>query len=473
MSQFSKWWDSASGQKSRRHSAQTAERMARESEAKTKKALEGVDTEIAAQKERDRTIDTTLTPEKITRTDVQDVIGGGQATINTTPQQEFRTQQQSLAGALAARARGETPSAAEMQFKAASDRALAQQMAMQAGASGAQGAAARRQAVQQQGTLGQQLAAQGAQLRAQEQAAAEQSLAGVLQGARTSDIGLATAQGQLDESSLERSLRSNLANQGADLDVLKTNAAAGNQMAIAELQAQLQKLGMDDAMAQTYINTALQKAGIESGAGQFTTQTILQQRQAQRDADAKMLGAAIQGGATAAAAAMSTPAAPAASDVNLKKDIKPSEDKVFSFLDALKAYDYKYKDPKFGEGDQTSVMAQDLEKSEIGQKAVLDTPEGKMVDYQQLLPAMLASEAKNHERITELEKALHSRKVAGIDPEKGAKVSDAFLNKRFLRLPDLKDILGESKKDPEVEARKKLEQERLKRFQEHEVKTKK
>jgi len=277
----------------------------------------------------------------------------------------------------------------------------------------------------------------------------------------------------LDEASLERSLRANLANQGVDLDVLKTNAAAGNQMAIAELQAQLQKLGMDDAMAQTYINTALSKAGIESGAGQFTTSTILQQRQAQKDADAKMLGAAIQGGATAAAAAMSTPATPAASDVNLKKDIKPSEDKVFSFLDALKAYDYKYKDPKFGEGDQTSVMAQDLEKSEIGQKAVLDTPEGKMVDYQQLLPAMLASEAKNHERITELEKALHSRKVAGIDPEKGAKVSDAFLNKRFLRLPDLKDILGESKKDPEVEARKKLEQERLKRFQEHEVKTKK
>jgi hypothetical protein len=94
------------------------------------------------------------------------------------------------------------------------------------------------------------------------------------------------------------------------------------------------------------------------------------------------------------------------SDINLKKDINLSGDRLDDFLNKLEAYDYDYKDSKYGEGRQTSVMAQDLEKSDIGKKAIIETEEGKMVDYSKLLPEMLAATASTHKRISKLEEAL-------------------------------------------------------------------
>jgi uncharacterized protein YoxC len=92
------------------------------------------------------------------------------------------------------------------------------------------------------------------------------------------------------------------------------------------------------------------------------------------------------------------------SDKNLKTNVKDGGEDVYNFLDNMKGYTYDYKDEKHGDADSTSVMAQDLEKSKIGKKAVIETPEGKMVDYDKLFPAIVAAQAEIHHRIKKLEK---------------------------------------------------------------------
>jgi len=103
----------------------------------------------------------------------------------------------------------------------------------------------------------------------------------------------------------------------------------------------------------------------------------------------------------------------AGSDENMKKDIKKSEksgnELVEDFLNALKSYTYEYKDKEVNgkknpDGEVTSVMAQDLEKSELGKKMVKDTPEGKMVDYAQGMAPLFAAIAELNERTKKLEK---------------------------------------------------------------------
>jgi hypothetical protein len=87
---------------------------------------------------------------------------------------------------------------------------------------------------------------------------------------------------------------------------------------------------------------------------------------------------------------------------NVKSDMKPG-----SFLDALKAYSYEYKNPDMpgaGEGRFVSVMAQDLEKAgPVGKSMVQDTPQGKIVDYGKGFGAMLAAQVELNERLKQIE----------------------------------------------------------------------
>jgi hypothetical protein len=99
----------------------------------------------------------------------------------------------------------------------------------------------------------------------------------------------------------------------------------------------------------------------------------------------------------------------ALSDKNEKKQIDvPSEEKLSKFIDALKAYEYEYKNPDepgAGEGRYISPMAQDMEKSEIGSQMVEDTPDGKIVNYGKAGGVMLATAAMLNDRMGELEQA--------------------------------------------------------------------
>lgn len=91
------------------------------------------------------------------------------------------------------------------------------------------------------------------------------------------------------------------------------------------------------------------------------------------------------------------------SDKNLKTDIKDGNKSVESFLDSIKPYDYKYTSEKFGKGPQTSVMAQDLEKTAEGKASIEEHPEGKKVNYAKLAGMMLASQANLNARLKKLE----------------------------------------------------------------------
>ena len=104
----------------------------------------------------------------------------------------------------------------------------------------------------------------------------------------------------------------------------------------------------------------------------------------------------------------------AASDENAKTDIKENKDDasktISEFMDALKSYTYEYKkgakQPEGKpnpEGEVKSVMAQDLEKTDLGKQMVTDTPDGKVVDYAQGMAPLLAAIAELNKRTKKLE----------------------------------------------------------------------
>ena len=74
-----------------------------------------------------------------------------------------------------------------------------------------------------------------------------------------------------------------------------------------------------------------------------------------------------------------------------------------SFLDALTAYQYEYKDPKHGKGMQLGIMAQDLQKHPVGRQMVEQTSEGLAVNSAKGFGALLAATADMHKRLSEIE----------------------------------------------------------------------
>lgn len=79
------------------------------------------------------------------------------------------------------------------------------------------------------------------------------------------------------------------------------------------------------------------------------------------------------------------------------------------FLNHLHPYTYRYKDPSYeptsqpNGGHYLGVMAQDVEKTPVGQQIVKDTPRGKMLEGGALMSAMAAGLGRLHERVSGLE----------------------------------------------------------------------
>ena len=92
------------------------------------------------------------------------------------------------------------------------------------------------------------------------------------------------------------------------------------------------------------------------------------------------------------------------SDKKLKKNIKPADKKIQKFLDNLKPYSYDYKDKERGEGEHLGIMAQDLEKSDLGKEGIEELPSGKHVNFAKLAGTLIASNGQLNERIKKLEK---------------------------------------------------------------------
>lgn len=98
------------------------------------------------------------------------------------------------------------------------------------------------------------------------------------------------------------------------------------------------------------------------------------------------------------------------SDERQKEGVRDATPELLAFLQDMadKARAYRYKEGTGQEpGVHYGVMAQDLERTKVGQTMVHDTPQGKVIDKDRALPTMMAT-------VFELEAQLQdvSRKLA-------------------------------------------------------------
>ena len=245
-------------------------------------------------------------------------------------------------------AQGKTPSLAEAQLKQAQDRSLKQQLATAASGRGGNQAALQRSLLRSQAEQGQATAQQAVQARLQEQQQSEAMLA----------------------------------------------------------NATMQKRQQDIDLAQADKNARMQAAQIQSNLDMGAASANLEAAKAADQARQKMFSGTMESaGKVAAMAAM-------ASDKTEKKNMKNANKEVNSFLDALSAKSYEYKDtskPGTAEGARFGIMAQDLEKSPMGKALVENVNGTKMVNTVQGFGSVLAAQSQMHNRIKELEAQLNKK----------------------------------------------------------------
>lgn len=284
---------------------------------------------------------------------------------------------QGTAGTLANMAAGNGPSAAQDQLRQATDQALQQQAGAVASTKGLNPAMAAQMAAQNGAATMQGAANQSAQLRANQQLAA----IGALQGQQANLGALAGQQvGQ----------QQNQQNQNA-----------------ANVLNQLQSQNTNAVNMQNGINSA------NSGIAQQNAKN-----------QGEMFSGAVKAGGQGLAML---------SDERQKKDIHPADSKIEDMLSKAGAHEYSYKDPSMagaGAGKHVSPMAQELEQSELGSQMVMDTPQGKMVDYGKGMGTMMSALSELHKRIKELEgsKKPIKKSAGGHIPGKATVTGDSEKN---------------------------------------------
>jgi hypothetical protein len=251
-------------------------------------------------------------------------------------------QQQQLIQMLQGQAMGQGPSLAAGQMRQATDRNIAQQQAMSASGRGPGAAGAAYQSQNMAAAANQQAAADTSQLRLQEQLQAQGLLGSILGQTRGQDQSFGSL--QLQDQKQRDDLVSQFMKMGYDADQANRQAA----MKMEELK-----------------NTAYNGA---NGGGGF-------------------LGGLFS----------------SLSDETAKTEIQDADGEISAFLDALEPHSYKYKDEKNGKGRRISVMAQELEKSKLGEEFIFEKDGLKNVDYGKGLGTMLAAQAALHKRLKKLE----------------------------------------------------------------------
>lgn len=282
------------------------------------------------------------------------------------------------------RAQGQGLASDDM-LAAALDANRARAASSAASMTGVNPALAQRIAAQQQNSADAQARQQFGAMGLQERAQAQGALTGALAGLRGQDMGLDQMRQRTD---------------------------------LANLQSQNQQAGRNDAMTQALMGMGLQadQAAQQGGIaalgstdqrylGNLQAETAMKQAEMEMEAREKaakwgfggtLLGGLLGAGGQALAAAIP-------SDVRLKEDIEPGDQKVSQLLDALKSYKFDYKDSRHGGDNTLGIMAQDLEKTPMGREAVINTPEGKAIDGQRALQLALAANANLNERLRKLE----------------------------------------------------------------------
>lgn len=181
---------------------------------------------------------------------VGNVAQGTASQIDQSRYGDWRGQQMALAQQLGQVATGQQQGAGEMAVQRQIQQGLAGQQALARSARGGNAALAMRGAAANSAGIGLAGAgeAQGAAL--QDQAAARAQLAGVLGQGAGQDIGVAQGNAQLQQ-------QMNLANLDAKNQQIFQQAGLDQSTSLANMQAKLQTMGMNDAMIQSYMSQLL------------------------------------------------------------------------------------------------------------------------------------------------------------------------------------------------------------------------
>ena len=281
---------------------------------------------------------------------------------------------------------------------------------------------------QQGGTMAnlrRSMASAGASPQEIARAEAEASKGGAQQGRadalQASMSAMQAGQSQLGQAAQFRGMQAGMLGQAQNLGLQKTQAAAG--MYGQGLAAQQGLIGQRQGMLQSEIAQQAGLTGQMAGMTGAQLQDIVAQQNMAQEKDLAERGLLAQQQASAAGApqkpsqfgqlmqtaATVAPIVAAFSDKNLKKNIKKAKDKdlmnpkeIDGFLNDLYAYQYNYKDSNHGAGKQVGVMAQDLEKTQLGKQMVEDTPEGKQINAAKGLGLAMASQARLNQRLNSI-----------------------------------------------------------------------
>lgn len=258
--------------------------------------------------------------------------------------------------------RGMADSGASLVAQLSAGQQAANRMSQEGDRLAAAAAAARRQALGQQSDMASRMS--------------QQQLALAGQKASASDA--------IKQFNTQSRQQTNLANTAYQQQLAAQRAANANQQT-------MYNAGLIQQQFQNQMAQAQAAAGVTGAQAQNLQAQAAAAQQAQQAQTGAILGTI----GTIGGAALK------ASDKNLKKNIEKFDTE--EFLDSLTPHKYDYKDEKFGKGKQHGVMAQDLEKTKEGNKLVINTPEGKMVDYGKAASGMLASLTDIHKRVKKLE----------------------------------------------------------------------
>lgn len=337
-----------------------------------KKAWEGLEEDEPERPEFEK-VDTGLEGGAEMREASRGYLGGidtrGQYQIDPAQQAQMRSRQLGAAGRIMQTVGQRGPSIVDEQARQARESSMQQQMSLASSGRGNQALAAREAARAQagatQGIAGQAMTGrlQEEQQARQRDLSALQAGAGIYSGARGQDIGFATSQAGLQAQQRAQADAARLAQQ-------QFQAGLSQQ----ELAARLQQQGT--------------QAGFESGIYGADVRG-----DGQPGMQSQVIGAGLQAGAMALM-----------SDEREKENISEGNGAIDRMLASLQAKEYNYKDSANGEGDKVGVMAQDLEKSEVGSRMVEENSEGKkMIKGEDFMGTTLASLARLNERLRKIE----------------------------------------------------------------------
>jgi hypothetical protein len=201
----------------------------------------------------------------------------------------------------------------------------------------------------------------------------------------------------------QMAMNMDMANRQALALAASSRGASNPMLAFRQAQLANQQMGLEGAQQASIMGQQERMQAQQMLLGQAAAQrgVALNSATANQQTDANTRGQTLNMVSGLGGAAM------LASDERVKEDIKPMSNigkEIAEFVKHIKPSEYEYSDPKHGTGKKVGVMAQDLEKSKIGQTMVDQAPDGtKMVDTNKAIGALLAAAAEMHKKIDKLE----------------------------------------------------------------------